>query len=545
MSSAIRTARESGYSDEEIAQFLSKKDPDLGKKFQKGIESGYSYPDLLSHYEKSQEPSRTQSIISAPLKGLAKGIGELGAASSFFKKSPVSQALGEKVTEQLLPTQEGTTEQVLERAGRLVPLVAAGPEGVVSKLAQLAGGTILGQIAQENEAGDLGQSISEAVGMGLGGIAKSGVEKLATALRSPSEKLASGLTKPAAVEGKFASKALISPEAQEKAISGLNQEAAKIAQGITEKEIPITKQIAEGVNFEQRFEKKFGNLRKAAAKFRPEIDITPISELTSKTIKNYRGIPSLHDEGKKVVREINAFHNRPQTRLDNLLRIYRSNNRKIKDIYETSKLTGKKQEYVDFLVDMNKAISQSIENTLPKESLWVKEFKEMNSEYRQFKNSLKSMQMLKPILGGNATPASLEKLATDSKTLEKLKMSLGEKGAQEISQLSKDLKQATESIKRISVKKFNALDNVLPLSIFIPGAHPVGTIFGAKKVYDWARRGYGYFLTTPSRRKAYGDVIKAIHSQDRGAYVKSAINLLKEIGFSDSEIMEMISKNQK
>ena len=55
MKSSVQTAREQGYSDEEISSFLEKKDPSLSEKFKKGIDSGYSHEELLNHYEESNQ----------------------------------------------------------------------------------------------------------------------------------------------------------------------------------------------------------------------------------------------------------------------------------------------------------------------------------------------------------------------------------------------------------------------------------------------------------------------------------------------------------
>lgn len=494
--------------------------------------SKYEKPEAPESAEKSfdwskyeSEPSRGRSIASAPVKGLIKGGSRFNPLGNF---GPVPQELGERLTEKFLPTQNKPTEQVLERAGELLPSVAIGPEGIAAKAIQLAGGTALGHLAKENEAGPVGQAVAEAAGVGLPGLIKGGVKAVKGALTSPKQTMASGLSKPRAVDAKHAARAIIHPETQEKAIKKLEDEASQLAKKTVEKELPITKKIEEGFDFENQYERKFGAIRKMAEKANPEIDITPVSNYLSKNVSKYRGIPKLHAEGAKVKKEILAFQNRPQTGMKNLLRIYRSNNQKISSIYETSRFSGKQKEYVDFLVGMNREIAQSFENSLPKDSAWMKNFREMNADYKNYKNAKKTLDLLEPILGGKATPANLEKLSTDKKTMQKLAMAMGEKGANEISQLSKDLKQAVQSLKDIKAKDLKAWDTLIPLSLFIPHTHGIGTAIGLKKSAEFARRGYGYFLSTAARRKDYEGLLKAISKKDKDSYVKYAKRLLED-----------------
>lgn len=477
----------------------------------------------------AQEPSRPRSIASAPIKGLIRGSQGINPIAA---PGPISQEMGERLLQQFLPTQNKGTEQILEKAGELAPIVAIGPEALAAKASQLAGGTLAGHLAKQNDAGPIGQAVAEGVGMSIPGIVKSAAKSISNAIRAPAEKFASGLTKPAAVEAKYAEKAIVSPERQQKAISTLNEEASRIAKTTAERDLPIIKKIEEGYDFDKNFQKKFESLRRMVNKSNPEINITPVSKILSQTAQKYRGIPKLHPEAQKVVGELKAFRERPKTDMADLLKIYRSNNQKMKSIFETSALTGKQKEYVDFLGDMNRAISKSFEDTLPKDSLWIKKFKENNLDYANYKRAMKTKDLLKPILGSEPTPAALQKLATDKKTFDKLKLAMGEKGAQDISQLSKDLKEATDSIKRIPVRKSKEWDTLIPLSIFIPHTYGIGTALSLKKGLEFAKRGYGLFLSSPKRRSLYSQVLKSIKNQDPSAYQKASAKLMQEVNNS-------------
>ena len=529
MKTQIQQARDAGYSDEEIANFLSKKDESQASKFSKAIESGYTSTEILNHLHESQQPSRARSLISAPLKGIIKGLQGINPLSI---GRAVPQKVGERLTEQFLPTQEKGPEQFLERAGKLAPLAALGPEGLSAKVIQLAAGAAAGHIAKENDLGEVGQIVSEAIGMGAPGLLKGIGQKAIQAFREPAEKFTSGLTKPRAVMAKHVEKAIVTPQNQERAIAKLNEEAATLTKGIAEKERPFLKKIEEGFDFEGKYNKDFERLRKAAEKANPQINITPVSNLLSKTIQKYRGIPKLHPEGKKVVAEIQALADKPQTGLKNLLKIYRSNNQKIKNTFETSRLKGTQKEYTDFLLDVNKNIAKSFENTLPADSAWLKEFKGLNSEYKQFKDTIKTQQLLDPIIGGKPDANKIKKIANDKKLQKKLEMVMGKKGSDEVIQISRDLEEANKALKRMTAKELGPWDVVAPLSLFIPNSW-VAAPLTLKKAADFARRGYGYFLSTSSRRKQYDNILKAIISKDKEAYIKAAKKLTESLQEED------------
>jgi hypothetical protein len=475
-------------------------------------------------YEK-EEPSRARSLISAPIKGALKSVQDI---NPFFHRA-VGPELSEKLIQKFLPTQEKTAEQVLETAGSIAPLAAFGAETIPAKLLQVLGGTAAGELARANEASPIAKGASEALGMGLPGLLKGTTESLIKAVKSPVQTLKSGLTKPVALESKYASKGVITPAQQEKSIRNINEEAAKIGRKTAEEHVPLIKKLEEGHDFEKEFQKGFGKLESATANNEVGIDIAPLQSFLTKSSEKYEGIPNLHEEGKKVLKEIKSFNKNPQTHLDKLIKIYRSNNKKIKNIYETSRTTGKQQEYVDFLVDMNREIVGSLDKSLPKDSLWLKEFKKLNSDYRNYKNSIKALDLIEPILGKKATPAALEKLASDKTLQKKLSMSLGEEGADKIIGLAKDQKSALDAINSIPAKELKTWETLLPLSIFIPHTHGIGAVISIKKGFDLSRRVLGYILTSPARQKEYRNVLKSIIEKDKAAYAKSSKKLLDSL----------------
>lgn len=524
----IEAAKKAGYSNEEIQNFLSQQST---KSFdaEKAKASGYSQEEINDFLKKSNI-SKTRSVISAPIKGIIKGAEQLTGSFdpsqiilSNLEKEP---SLLKQLTEKVLPTKQETAEQLLERAGEIAPSAALGGNVLGTILGSLSG-AVLGEIAKEEGIGPAGQGLAEAAGMSIPGLAKTAFKGATNLFKATPKSLPSGITEPRALGAKFAEKAIMSPSQQEKSIATLNKEASELTKKTIHKELPLSKKIEEGFNFENNFEKRFGELEKIAEKANPAIDLTPVSSFLSESTKKYRGIPKLHPEGSKVLAEVQAFQKRPQTEMKKLLRIYRSNNKKIRNIYETSRLTGKQAEYVDFLVDYNRNISKSFENTFPENSAWIKEFKDLNREYKQYKDSLKTLNILSSVLDQKATPSSISKLAEDAKLKNKLSLAMGDKGANEVVQIAKDLKLATEAIKKIPAKDLKWYEGYIPLSLLIPGGKAVTGTLAAKKSLDFARRGYGWFLSTPKRRAIYNDLLKSLISDNRSAYAKASQEMNK------------------
>lgn len=129
---------------------------------------------------KIKQPSRAKSLISAPIKGLGKGLQTVNPLDFF---SPFSQEAGENILEQLLPTQDKEPEKFLERAGQLAPAAALGPEGLGMKALQTAGGALAGHLAKEEGFGEGAQLTSEIIGMSFPGLLKSLGLKVVSAMK--------------------------------------------------------------------------------------------------------------------------------------------------------------------------------------------------------------------------------------------------------------------------------------------------------------------------------------------------------------------------
>jgi hypothetical protein len=82
MSTQIDQARKSGYSDQEIVDFLSKKDASQAQKFKTAKQHGYSAEEILNHFQKPPEPKADERSLLEKTKaaGSQYGTGVAGGA---------------------------------------------------------------------------------------------------------------------------------------------------------------------------------------------------------------------------------------------------------------------------------------------------------------------------------------------------------------------------------------------------------------------------------------------------------------------------------
>jgi hypothetical protein len=486
-------------------------------------ETGSYFSDLD---KPSDKISKGRSLASAYPKGLLKG------TSKLIRDIPGVHQLGDelqnKILEKFLPTRDETTERTLQRAGELTPYVAGGSGSLPLKIAELGLGTLGGQLAEESGLGELGQMLAEGGGMSVPAFTKGATKGISSFLKREPDKLKSGLTKTRVMDSKLKKIAAITSGRQEKTIQKLNEEAALLTEKSLSKHVPAAQKIRKGFDFKGKFEKEFGTVERLANRKNPLIKTNPLNSFFSKTKNKYVGIPNPHLEAKKIKLEIQRFRDNPQYQLKNLLKTFRSNNRKLSGIYERRLLHGTQREFADFLVDYNKAIMDSIKATLPPNSAFVRLMEKSNRDYKKYRNAEDTLEMLSPVVNRENVSKSLMKLADDPRKQARLALKMGQEGASEVVQISKDLKEASKAIKDIPVKDLKLWDLAFALSAFIPGIKLLGIPLTGYKGYKMAQIGLGYFLSSPLKRKGLKMALNAIKRQDLNAYRQAALILKNE-----------------
>lgn len=344
-------------------------------------------------------------------------------------------------------------------------------------------------------------------------------------------KFLSGVPKPRAYNASRPGLGLIDPESSKKAISHINQEASKLIREKAIKKMPIIEEINSGVDFKSAFKKDFGEVIDLAKKYNTPIDTDSLKDFLSKSKEPYLKIPVPHSAGKKILNEVNKYRkmvrdgNEPMM-LYEQLRMYRSNNRKLNDIYKTSHLTADQEEYSNFLLEYNKEIAKSIKNTLPDDSSFVKLFEQKNSEFSKYQDAVKVRGILGPVVGEKPTFNNWKRLASNDKVFEKLQHSAGKESAIEYRDLARDVVGAVESIRKIPKKTmisfFPGVEKVLEQVI---PAEAVPLLY-IKKGVNIAQMGYGRYLAKPAGISLIRKALNAIENMDKKAY-KEAVEELK------------------
>jgi hypothetical protein len=494
--------------------------------------SGSTIPGISNVARNIAGPATSEfvaSAIGAPADIIhTLGGPDQGRVENLIHEYAGSEGIKKRITEPLrekflgIPNEAELSTRGARKAGQLLPYVSPGK-------ALLGTAAYLG--AQEAGLGPTGQAIAEAVGTLSPSVVK-GAKSFFSGSKVP-KTMASGLQQPRAVGAKFPQLGTIPKEFQKEAIDNLNAQASKLTKSTLENHAPLIKDIEKGVDFQEKFKKDFGTVKKLADKYNPTIDITPLSDLMQDARKSFQGIPKLSPQSIKIKKEAKAFSNHPPTNLKDLLSTYRENNKKLSDIFEKSKIYGKNKEYTGFLQAYNQEIARSIKNTLPKDSPFVKLFENSNSEYSNYLKTLKSKAILEPLLGKNITPSKIERFATDVGLQKRLAVSLGDQGAKEVAQIANDLKTARNSLKGISVNKIKSFEDVIPagyvLSDYIPGGGFLKKIVYAKYAKNALQKSYGFYLTQPATRRDYAKVLEAFNSGDTKAFGKATHDLAKSL----------------
>ena len=160
----------------------------------------------------------------------------------------------------------------------------------------------------------------------------------------------------------------------------------------------------------------------------------------------------------------------------------------------------------------------------------MKQFKDLNADYKKLQDAKKTLYDLRGILSDKPKFSQVSKLAEDPMMQKKLSLSMGKEGSDEIIQIAKDLKLATEAIKNIPKSRLSKFDKAFPLYFLIPW---IGKYLGLAKGLEAARYGYGWLLSTQKNRSNLRAAINAILRDDLDGYKKVVANILHSLKEED------------
>ena len=425
-------------------------------------------------------------------------------------------------TAQMFPTQANVERFVEEKTG--LPLQAKTKAQKLLRLGGEAASFRPGDLAQKAKAGVIAPVISG--GLQVAGVPEevanvAGLVGSNVSLKKTQETFPSGLQKPRAAESKLTKFASVPEELKARRIKELDKEAKQISQKILERERPLTKKIQEGYDFSKEFKEGFGQLNKAAEKFKTPLDNTPIQDFLYDKIAKLRRISAISPESKKILQKAKNLYRKPIMDLDNGLKSYREINDEISQITKNYTRYGSQPDYLNFLNELKSNIRESFKQTLPEDSPWLNSFLNLNQRYADFQNTQKAIAQAESVFGKNLKSDTLIKIATNPKNKDKLIRNFGKKGAEDILELTNNLAKAKSSITQISTKDVKSFSDALPnlkesavasgLIYFLPGLGKTFALGAAAKApINYGRFLLGKYLTNPTVKRNYIGALKAI-----------------------------------
>ncbi len=134
------------------------------------------FADYALQQPTEEESPWYKSYPAALGKGIVKGVVQLGESFGGLRAPPQQKAEEEEkrseVLKEYLPSEEGFVEGALERGGKLLPGVLAGPGGVGQAVARSGAAAISGETAKKYGFGEMGQAIAELPALLSPGLAK-------------------------------------------------------------------------------------------------------------------------------------------------------------------------------------------------------------------------------------------------------------------------------------------------------------------------------------------------------------------------------------
>lgn len=504
--------------------------PNPKRAFFRGAAEGLgTFGDIYQGSREALE-QRMQPVTGPKVAGaIGRGIGGIFNA-------PTSQNINDLLNYLGIQKQEGSPEE--KYAGRIGRY--ATPAALTGGLAALPSALLAATGEQGAEMagfGPTGQTIAGIIAGGYPAVK----EAFLKAKETPNLLMKSGITKRKVVgqPEQVVSKAVISPERQAESIAKLNQEAAKIVKSKVHKHVPLLKALEEGVDFESINRKNMDAVHQMAKSSNTVIDIDPLSDFLTETAGRYKKIRKLSPELKEIQSEVKAFKNNPASMLEDLVEIYRDNNKKYR------KVVGKDPEYAHFLSEYNRKIVQSIEETLPKDNEFVNFFKTTNKDYRDYKNAQFIKRNLDSMMQGNPTIEDIKNISINQAKQKALIEKMGKEGANDIIDIAKDMTIAHEALKSIPVKSLKIFDSIYPIADLLPLGSGISLKGLMKVTPKLSKRVLGYNLSSPEKKDAYKNALNALKTGDKSAYIRATHILsgseepaknFEELGFTEEQI---------
>lgn len=308
------------------------------------------------------------------------------------------------------------------------------------------------------------------------------------------------------------------PGKKEKIMGKLAQDATKLTEEIKKREIPIAKEIEQGIDVEARNEANFEKVNNIAKKLPDKYETNFISDyLNNVTDEINKVVPT--EEQEDILKLAEKFRKRygelpggkrfysAEDNLDQFRRI----NKDLKKLYQTKFVHGESLDTMHFYEGLKNAIKQTFDTYAPKE--FSNLFKETNKDFSSITKLNKFDLLMQSVSDekGALVPSKLDKFIKNSKKQDLLRQQIGVQGLEDLKDISQDLSKAEKNLGLLKSPSFtdilsthtaNALLNFLSIPIVAP-------VKMTKEALEYAR---GFMLTRPQGKKDVVNLLRAIRS---------------------------------
>lgn len=487
-------------------------------------------------------------LVGAPIKAIGGGLSLLSklgiegspgrsmlekAGSYLSETGTGGQQYLSNLFESVLGKPYSEGEEFLGKTAERVGSIAGGL-GLFGKLGQAEGlasllGGGAGQTTEALGGGPISQALAEMFGM-IGPQALKAIPELAKkAITSES-----GIQLPEVVsrEGKKFGK-ILEPKATESKLEevrkNISEQSENLIQNIKKKEIPISQMVEKGIDIEERNANLLNKVDKLASKIPEKYETKYISDYLQKVEENIRQSPMPSEQAQKILKKIDQYNAKfgvteggthfysPKK----YIKLFRSINEDLNDIYETSLAFGKRSRLRDFNEGLKGSIVKTFEEHAPKE--FSDAFKYSNEQYSQSKR-LKQFEKMMSLTETNEIfdPKKFVKTISNSKKANQLKKTIGKEGFEKMKLIAKDLQKAEKNIKLVKPWKLTPLSSLIHgVAALLGFKVPLG-IKITKELLEMAR---GYMYLSPQGSRDVSNFLKAIRSGNELAIKNSLIRL--------------------
>ena len=444
---------------------------------------------------------------------------ESDIAPPFLGTLPTSKDTNEFLNMLGIPKEEiRPKEKFMGRWGRFVGATPGWP----GSIAVSGTGALGGQAAEEAGFGPMGQMIAE-IGSSLRFPKKPSLQKL------------NKINQPRVVTKNILPNkgGAITQQRLESQLSRVNREAAEIAKDIgsrNKKFSVVSEAIDKKYPIDKKFDAAFDTLENISKAHNSHLKNTkPLYDFLDAELSKYAntGAPTFMSEFIK--KEAEGLLKSCKNELYPMFRRYRLNNQRFKEVRTDPNFPlAFKTEALCYLSRMNKAIDESISQSLPKDSSWTKSFRGLNDMYGAYQNTKTVKKILDPILQKTVDDKKLKSFLSNTSTWEEMERFLGPQEASNLKEVLTDLQQARSALQ--SMKRMPGIWEGLKEKGMLGalGFKTLAALLSVPYATKWA---VGRYFSSPEFATNMKELSKALLEEN----IPAISNALKKIEEKDKE----------